>query len=67
VRQNEGPIRGLCPDCQMEVGMLSLDAAVTALGRGAFEIVTLIRRGSVHAVETETGHLLVCALSLGHY
>jgi hypothetical protein len=51
----------------MEVGMLSLDAAVTALGRGAFEIVTLIRRGSVHAVETETGHLLVCALSLGHY
>lgn len=57
-------IHGFCPGCQQEVELLNLDTAVTFAQQPTRELFELIERGAVHAIETTTGHLLVCQNSL---
>ena len=65
VRANGGSnIRGLCPNCLREVALFTLDEAVSFSARRARELIRQIERNAVHAVETASGHLLICQNSL---
>lgn len=55
---------GFCPECGKEVEMLTLDAATTNTGKRTCELVQLIENDSIHSIETESGHLLICLNSL---
>ncbi len=47
--------------------MLTADAAVTCSGRSSREIFRLIEAGLLHSVETDTGHVLICSVSLARF
>ncbi len=53
-----------CADCQAEVEMLTLDAAIVLSGITAREIVRLAETGAIHFQETANGHLYICRQSL---
>jgi hypothetical protein len=57
-------IRGFCGACAHEVGLLTLDQAVTASRIAAREIFRLSETGKIHVIETADGHLLVCSDSM---
>ena len=57
-------IKGFCAPCAGEVDLLTIDEAVSFSALGTRELIRRIERGAVHAVETASGHLLVCRSSL---
>ncbi len=65
-RKGNRTIRGFCSECQTEVGLLTLDDVTTMTGKSMRELFGLIENGSIHSIETATGHLLVCLESLSH-
>jgi len=58
--------RGFCPGCGREVGLLTLDQAVSVSGIGAREIFRLAEADSIHSIETDSKHLLICLDSIAH-
>ena len=56
--------RSHCDSCGGEGEMIDLNAAVTASGIRASELIRRIDSGGVHSPYTVTGHLLVCLTSL---
>jgi hypothetical protein len=65
IRQTENQsFRGFCPECEKEVEMLTLDAVTSDMGIRTRELFRLIEENSVHSLEIESGHLLVCLNSL---
>ena len=57
-------LRGHCPGCAAEVELLTFDAAVSDSGVGGSELVRRLAAAEVHAVESASGHLLICKRSL---
>jgi hypothetical protein len=55
---------GRCPDCGIEVEILTLDRAVSLSGIRTGDLVRLTEEAKVHSIETATGHLLICKESL---
>lgn len=53
-----------CPECERQVEMLTLDAITFHTGKSTRELFRLIENHSLHSMETERGHLLVCINSL---
>ena len=53
-----------CESCGAGGDMIDLNAAVTATGIPAAELIERIATGSIHSPQTETGHLLICLASL---
>lgn len=43
--------------------MLTLDEAIRVSGKPARELVRLGEAGTIHAIETQSGHLLICLTS----
>jgi len=65
VRMNgRSNIRGFCPQCSIEVNLLTLDEAVGVTGRTTLELIRGIETEAIHSIETGSGHLLVCRNSL---
>lgn len=63
-RKGQSILRVHCRECGTEVDMLTADAAVTGSGRSSRELFRRIEAGVLHSVETDTGHVLVCSVSL---
>lgn len=57
-------VRIYCESCGADQDMIDLNAAVTATGIHAGELIERIAAGSIHSPQTETGHLLICLASL---
>lgn len=57
-------VRLYCESCGTDDDMIDLNAAVTATGIPASELIERIAAGSIHSPRTETGHLLICLGSL---
>lgn len=53
-----------CPKCERQVEMLTLDVITFHTGKSTRELFRLIESHSLHSIETERGHLLVCGNSL---
>lgn len=65
VRQDDCErFRWFCNECDSEVEMLNLDAAVKVSKIRAKEIFQMIQSGEIHSVETTDGYLLLCIKSL---
>lgn len=60
----EAAITAFCEVCKAESKMLDLNSAVNYSGRPARMLMREIESGAIHATETASGHLLVCAESL---
>jgi len=56
--------RGFCNGCGREAELVTLDQAVSLSGISAMEIFTLAEANSIHAIETDTKHLLICLASI---
>ena len=57
-------IRIYCESCGSEDDMIDLNAAVTATGIPASDLLARIAAGAIHSPQTATGHLLICLSSL---
>lgn len=55
---------GYCPRCSKPVDLLNIDSAVTVFATSTRELFRLIEMGSIHTIETASGHLLICGSSL---
>ena len=55
---------GHCETCGREVEMLTLDHAVMQSNLRTSELVQVTESKKVHALEAESGHLLICKNSL---
>jgi hypothetical protein len=58
---------GFCRSCDAEVEMLSLEQAVSLTHIHTRDLVRLVDATEIHAIETNTGHYLVCADSAKSY
>lgn len=58
---------GFCQACNAEVEMLSLEQAVTVTRIHTRDLVRLMDSCTIHAIETNSGHYLVCADSARNY
>lgn len=58
---------GFCRSCNAEVEMLSLEQAVSLTHIHTRDLVRLVDALEIHAIETNTGHYLVCADSAREY
>jgi hypothetical protein len=56
--------RSYCESCGDDDQMIDLNAAVTATGLSALELIARIATGTVHSPKTTSGHLVVCLGSL---
>lgn len=65
-RNGRNTVKGNCGECGREVGMLTIDAAVTLTGIRSLELFRMLEDGRVHYVESMEGHLLICEPSLMH-
>ena len=54
----------ICPICETETEMLSLDSAVTVSQVPTRQILESATRKIVHLLESESGHIWVCRNSL---
>lgn len=63
VRQANDPETIPCPFCADETPMIAAEKLAEALGESPRNIYKRIDEGSVHFVETETMHVLVCLTS----
>jgi hypothetical protein len=57
-------IHAYCPNCEAEVEMLGLDAAISLSGSGWREVIRQIAGDEIHSIETANGDLRVCRNSL---
>lgn len=65
VRIGTGLVRRcFCEECGSEDEVIDLNAAVTATGIPAFDLIARIADGSVHSPRTNTGHMWICLTSL---
>ena len=55
--------RQFCASCMRDCEMLTIDQAVSVSGIGTKEIIRLAN-GSLHAIETDTKHLMICFASI---
>ena len=55
---------GHCRECDREVEIVTLDQAISISGIRTRDLVRMAEISEIHAIETETGHLLVCKDSL---
>ena len=53
-----------CERCRADHDMIDLNAAVTATGITASDLIQRIADGSIHSPKLSTGHLLICLASL---
>lgn len=53
-----------CEPCGADHDMIDLNAAVTATGIPASDLIQRIADGSLHSPTISTGHLLICLSSL---
>ena len=53
-----------CESCGDDHDMIDLNAAVTASGISASDLIDRIAAGSIHSPKISTGHLLICLSSL---
>ena len=60
----KGRAFGHCARCGREVEMLSIDQAVSASGIKTSDVIGKVNREEIHGIETESGHILICAESL---
>lgn len=60
-------ISGFCPHCASQVRLLTFDEAVSFSARHARALIREIERDRVHSVETSSGHLLICRVSLKEF
>jgi hypothetical protein len=51
---------GFCELCNAEVEMLSFEQAVMLTGIHTRDLVRLVDGSEIHAIETRSGHYLVC-------
>jgi len=58
---------GYCSLCKAEVELLSLEQAVSLTQIHTRELVQLADASEIHAIETDTGHYLVCSDSAREY
>lgn len=64
IHQRQYSIHKYCPQCKQLVEMLTLDAITSATGKSTRELFQLVENHSLHSLETERGHLLICRESL---
>jgi len=57
-------LRGYCPNCGSEVELLTFDTAVSYSGLGGSELIKRLAAEESHAIESASGHLLICKRSL---
>ena len=57
-------VRGYCAECARETEMMTLDEAVSLTFTATREMIRQIDAGKIHALETASGHLLICRNSL---
>lgn len=57
-------VSAFCRGCGQTVEMIGFDAAVVGTGVNALRMIELIRSDEVHAVENDSGSLLICTRSL---
>ena len=55
---------GLCRSCGRDVGMLTLDQAVSESGLRTRVLVNMAEARHLHTIETSSGHLIFCAASI---
>jgi hypothetical protein len=57
-------ISGFCSVCAEETPLLTLDEAVSLSACHARDLIRQSECGAIHAIETASGHLLICRNSL---
>lgn len=55
---------GRCSTCRQKVELMNVDMAVSVAGLRTNEIIRRIETNEIHAIETDSGHLLICARSV---
>jgi len=58
---------GFCDRCNARVEIMSLEQAVSLTGIHTRDLVRLVDTAQIHAIETNTGHYLVCSDSAKKY
>lgn len=53
-----------CPSCGREAEMITLDEAVSLTNKPTRKLLGLIESAAVHAIDSVSGHILVCRNSL---
>lgn len=56
----------LCEGCGDEVRLVTVDQAAAMARVNSLAVYRLVEAGTLHYIETSTGALLICAVSLGH-
>ncbi|MEP7075200.1 MAG: hypothetical protein ABI878_05260 [Acidobacteriota bacterium] len=64
---NKNRAFGFCHECESEAEIVSLDEAVSICGLRTSDLVKRVEDLTLHAIETEGGHLLFCRASLEKY
>jgi hypothetical protein len=57
----------ICPICETETEMLSLDSAVSISGISTRQILDESKNNFIHTIETKSGHIWVCRKTLGDF
>ncbi len=55
---------GHCPLCREDVELITIDEAVSISGIRTGELIRRAEANDLHAIETDSGHLLICARSV---
>ncbi len=55
---------GRCPACRHDVELMNVDEAVSVTGIRTSELIRRTETNEIHAIETDSGHLLICARSV---
>jgi hypothetical protein len=58
---------GRCDKCDAQVEILSLEQAVSLTHIHTRDLVRLVDTAQIHAIETNTGHYLICSTSANKY
>ena len=58
---------GHCDKCDARVEVLSLEQAVSVTHIHTRDLVRLVDTAQIHAIETNTGHYLICSASANEY
>ncbi|MEZ5305873.1 MAG: hypothetical protein R2684_01875 [Pyrinomonadaceae bacterium] len=62
--EKSAPVLGFCSGCGNETELLTIDEAVSESGFSTIGLVGELERGTIHSIETMSGHLLICQESL---
>ncbi len=55
---------GRCSTCRQKVELMNVDIAVSVTGIRTSELIRRTETNEIHAIETDSGHLLICARSV---